>query len=120
VGVMAAKTAAGMGASVVILDIDLDRLRYLSDVMPANVQLVFSNRHNLLEQIASADLVIGAILIPGALATKLIRREDLKTMQSGAVIVDVAIDQGGCVETMRPTTHEDPTFIVDGIVHYGV
>ena len=120
VGSNAARMAAGLGANVIILDLSLERLRYLSDVMPANVQLVFSNRHNLLEQIANADLVIGAILIPGALAPKLIRREDLKTMQSGAVIVDVAIDQGGCVETMRPTTHEDPTFIVDGIVHYGV
>ncbi|OGS91690.1 MAG: alanine dehydrogenase [Gallionellales bacterium GWA2_60_18] len=120
VGVNAAKIAAGMGASVVILDVSLERLRYLSDVMPANVQLVFSNRHNLLEQIAAADLVVGAVLIHGAIAPKLIRREDLKAMRQGAVIVDVSVDQGGCVETTRPTTHEDPTFIVDGIVHYGV
>jgi alanine dehydrogenase len=120
VGVNAAKIAAGMGARVVILDISLERLRYLSDVMPANVQLIFSNRHNLLEQIANADLVIGAVLIHGAVAPKLILREDLKKMRSGAVIVDVAIDQGGCVETMHPTTHEDPVFIVDGVVHYGV
>jgi alanine dehydrogenase len=120
VGVNAAKIAAGMGASVVILDIDLDRLRYLSDVMPANVQLVFSNRHNLLEQIANADLVVGAVLIPGAVAPKLIRREDLKTMRAGAVIVDVSVDQGGCIETTHPTTHENPTFIVEGVVHYGV
>lgn len=120
VGVNAAKIAAGMGASVVILDVSLERLRYLSDVMPANVQLVFSDRHNLLAQIASADLVVGAVLIHGAVAPKLIRREDLKTMRPGAVIVDVSVDQGGCVETTRPTTHEQPTFIVDGVVHYGV
>lgn len=120
VGVNAAKIAAGMGASVVILDISLERLRYLSDVMPANVQLAFSDRHNLLTQIASADLIIGAVLIHGAVAPKLIRREDLKTMKQGAVIVDVSVDQGGCVETTHPTTHENPTYIVDGVVHYGV
>ncbi|MBU1424952.1 MAG: alanine dehydrogenase [Gammaproteobacteria bacterium] len=120
VGVNAAKIAAGMGASVVILDISLEKLRYLSDVMPANVQLVFSNRHNLLEQIASADLVIGAVLIPGAIAPKLIRRDDLRIMRTGAVIVDVSVDQGGCIETTHPTTHESPTFIVEGVVHYGV
>jgi alanine dehydrogenase len=120
VGVNAAKIAAGMGASVVILDVSLERLRYLSDVMPANVQLIFSNRHNLLEQIANADLVIGAVLIPGAITPKLIQREDLKSMRTGAVIVDVSVDQGGCVETMHPTTHENPTFIVEGVVHYGV
>src|SRR5512142_685440 len=91
--------AACMGASVVSLDVALERLRYLSDVMPANVQLIFSNRHNVLEQIANADLVIGAVLIHGAVAPKLIRREDLKTMRAGAVIVDVSVDQGGCVET---------------------
>jgi alanine dehydrogenase len=120
VGVNAAKIAAGMGASVVILDVSLERLRYLSDVMPANVQMVFSNRHNVLDQIANADLVIGAVLIHGAIAPKLIRREDLQTMRPGAVIVDVSVDQGGCVETTRPTTHENPTYIVDGVVHYGV
>jgi len=120
VGVNAAKIAAGMGASVVILDVSLERLRYLSDVMPANVQLVFSDRHNLLAQIANADLVIGAVLIHGAVAPKLIRRDDLKTMRPGAVIVDVSVDQGGCIETTHPTTHENPTFIVDGVVHYGV
>jgi alanine dehydrogenase len=120
VGVNAAKMAAGLGAQVVILDVSLQRLRYLSDVMPANVQLVFSDRHNLLAQIADADLVIGAVLIPGAVAPKLIRREDLKSMRQGAVIVDVAVDQGGCIETTRPTTHEAPTYIVDGVVHYGV
>ena len=120
VGVNAAKIAAGMGASVVILDVSLERLRYLSDVMPANVQLAFSDRHNLLAQISSADLIIGAVLIHGAVAPKLIRREDLKVMKQGAVIVDVSVDQGGCVETTRPTTHENPTYIVDGVVHYGV
>jgi alanine dehydrogenase len=120
VGVNAAKIAAGMGAQVVILDLSLERLRYLSDVMPANVQLILSNRHNLLDQIADADLVIGAVLVHGAVAPRLIRREDLAGMRPGAVIVDVAIDQGGCVETMHPTTHENPTFIVDGVVHYGV
>ena len=120
VGTNAAKMAAGLGATVILLDVSLERLRYLSDIMPANVQLIFSNRHNVLEQIANADLVIGAVLIPGAVAPKLILREDLKIMRSGAVIVDVAIDQGGCIETMHPTTHENPTYIVDNIVHYGV
>lgn len=120
VGVNAAKIAAGMGAHVVILDVSLEKLRYLSDVMPANVQLIFSDRHTLLKQIANADLVIGAVLVHGAVAPHLVRREDLKLMHKGAVIVDVSIDQGGCVETMHPTTHENPTFIVDGIVHYGV
>ena len=120
VGINAAKMAAGMGAKVVILDISLERLRYLSDVMPANVQTIHSNRHNVLEQIATADLVIGGVLIPGAVAPKLIRRQDLKTMQPGSVIVDVAIDQGGCVETIHATTHENPTYVVDGVIHYGV
>ena len=120
VGVNAAKMAAGLGAHVILLDVSLERLRYLSDVMPANVQLIFSDRHTLLKQIANADLVIGAVLVHGAVAPKLIHREDLKAMHKGAVIVDVAIDQGGCVETMYPTTHENPTFIVDGIIHYGV
>ena len=120
VGVNAAKMAAGLGANVAILDVSLERLRYLSDVMPANVQLVFSDRHTLLKQIAQADLVIGAVLIHGGVAPRLICREDLKTMRSGAVIVDVSIDQGGCVETMHPTTHDNPIFIVEGVVHYGV
>ena len=120
VGINAAKMAAGLGAKVTVLDLSLERLRYLSDVMPANVTLIYSNRHNILEQISTADLVVGAVLIPGAVAPRLIRREDLKTMQQGAVIVDVAIDQGGCVETIKATTHDNPTYIVDGIVHYGV
>jgi alanine dehydrogenase len=120
VGINAAKMAAGLGAKVTVLDLSLERLRYLSDVMPANVTLIYSNRHNILEQISTADLVVGAVLIPGAVAPRLIRREDLKTMQTGAVIVDVAIDQGGCVETIHATTHENPTYVVDGIIHYGV
>lgn len=120
VGINAAKMAAGMGAKVVILDVSLERLRYLSDVMPANVQLIFSNRHNILEQISTADLVVGGVLIPGAKAPKLVRREDLSSMRPGSVIVDVAIDQGGCVETIHATTHENPTYVVDGVIHYGV
>ena len=120
VGINAAKMAAGMGAQVVILDISLERLRYLSDVMPANVQLLHSNRFAILEQIQMADLVIGAVLIPGAKAPSLVRREDLRKMQPGSVIVDVAVDQGGCVETIKPTTHENPTYVIDGVIHYAV
>lgn len=120
VGTHAAKMAAGLGASVTVLDLSLHRLRYLSDVMPANVCLVYSDRHNLLEQLERADLVVGAVLLPGAKAPKLVRREDLKIMKQGAVIVDVAVDQGGCVETARPTTHADPTYVVDGVIHYAV
>ncbi len=120
VGINAAKMAAGLGAKVVLLDLSLDRLRYLADVMPANVQLVHSNRHNILEQISTCDLLIGGVLIPGAKAPKLVRREDLARMRPGSVIVDVAVDQGGCVETIRPTTHENPTYVVDGVIHYGV
>src|SRR5688500_8524364 len=120
VGINAAKMAAGMGAKVTVLDLSLERLRYLADVMPANVTLIYSNRHNILEQISTADLVVGAVLIPGAVAPRLVRREDLKTMQPGSVIVDVAIDQGGCVETIKATTHENPTYVVDGVIHYGV
>src|SRR6476646_10573837 len=108
VGINSAKMAAGMGAKVVVLDISLERLRYLSDVMPANVQLIHSNRHNIVEQIETADHVIGGVLIPGAVAPKLIRREDLKLMQPGSVIVDVAIDQGGCVDMIDAATHENP------------
>jgi alanine dehydrogenase len=120
VGINAAKMAAGMGAKVVVLDVNLDRLRYLSDVMPANVQLIYSNRQNILEQISTADLVVGAVLIPGAKAPKLVRREDIPKMHPGAVIVDVAVDQGGCIETIKPTTHENPTYVIDGVIHYGV
>jgi alanine dehydrogenase len=120
VGTNSAKIAAGMGARVVILDVSLERLRYLSDVMPANVQLIYSNRHNILDAVETADLVIGGVLIPGAKAPKLLRREDLKRMKPGSVIVDVAIDQGGCVETIHATTHENPTYVVEGVIHYGV
>jgi alanine dehydrogenase len=120
VGANAAKVAAGLGAQVYILDINLDRLRYLDDVMPDNVIELYSDRHNILDCISRADLVIGAVLIPGAKAPRLIRREDLARMNPRAVIVDVAIDQGGCVETSRPTTHSQPTYIVDDVVHYCV
>jgi alanine dehydrogenase len=120
VGTNAAKIAAGMGAHVRIMDISLERLRYLSDVMPANVDLIYSNRYNILEQIEMADLLVGAVLLPGAKAPNLVRREDLKRMKKGAVLVDVAVDQGGCVETIRPTTHEDPIYEVEGVIHYGV
>ncbi len=120
VGINAAKMAAGMGAHVTILDISLDRLRYLDDVLPKNVDTVYSNRYNILEAIARADLVIGAVLLTGAKAPHLILRADLKLMKPGAVIVDVAVDQGGCVETITPTTHENPTYFVDGILHYAV
>jgi alanine dehydrogenase len=104
----------------VILDISLERLRYLSDVMPANVQLIHSNRHNILEQVETADLVVGGVLVTGAVAPKLVRKGDLQRMRPGSVIVDVAIDQGGCVETIHATTHENPTYVVDGVIHYGV
>lgn len=120
VGTNAAKIAAGLGAAVVVMDVNLDRLRYLSDVMPANVQLLFSDKARILEQLAQADLVVGAVLIPGARCPILVSREDLKIMKPGAVIVDVGVDQGGCCETIKPTTHDNPTYIVDGIVHYGV
>jgi alanine dehydrogenase len=120
VGSNAAKVAAGLGANVRILDINLDRLRYLDDIMPPNVTTLYSDRHTILESVERADLVIGAILITGARAPRLVRREDLKRMKQGSVIVDVAIDQGGCIETSRPTTHREPTYVVDGVVHYCV
>jgi alanine dehydrogenase len=120
VGTNAAKVAAGFGASIAILDIDMDRLRYLDDIMPNNVTTLFSDRHTIREQIARADLVIGAVLIEGARAPRLIEKKDLGNMKPGAVIVDVAVDQGGCVETSHPTTHGEPTFIVDGVIHYCV
>jgi alanine dehydrogenase len=120
VGANAAKVAAGLGANVTILDIQLDRLRYLDDVMPRNVTTLFSDRHNILDSINRADLLIGAVLIPGARAPYLVRREDLKRMPNGSVIIDVAIDQGGCIETSRPTTHSKPTYTIDGVVHYCV
>ena len=120
VGTSAAKMAAGMLADVTIMDISLPRLRYLDDVMPVNVKTVMSNEYNIRKALKDADLVIGSVLIPGAKAPKLIRKEMLKNMKKGAVIVDVAVDQGGCAETCRPTTHNDPTFEVDGVVHYCV
>ncbi len=120
VGSNAAKVAAGLGANVRILDVNLDRLRYLDDIMPPNVTTLYSDRHTILESLERADLVIGAVLITGARAPRLVRRTDLARMKPGAVIVDVAIDQGGCVETSRPTTHRNPTYVVDGIVHYCV
>lgn len=120
VGANAAKMAAGLGANVIITDINLDRLRYLDDTMPPNVTTLFSDRINILEHLILADLVIGAILIPGARAPHLVRREDLKKMKPGAVIIDVAIDQGGCLETSKPTTHSQPTYKVDDVIHYCV
>lgn len=120
VGKNAAQIAAGFQADVVILDINVDRLRYLEDIMPANVNTIFSDRHSVREQLQKADLVIGGVLIPGARAPRLVTADDLKLMKQGAVIIDVCIDQGGCTETSRPTTHAEPTFIVDGIVHYCV
>jgi len=120
VGTQAARVAAGMGADVQIFDIKLDRLRYLDDVMPANVRTVMSEPASIRAAIARADLVIGAVLIPGGRTPLLVRREDLKTMKRGAVIVDVGVDQGGCVETTRPTTHHDPTYEIDGVLHYCV
>ncbi len=120
VGVNAAKIAAGMGANVTIMDISLNRLRYLDDVMPKNVTTYFSSEGNIRELLPHMDLVIGAVLIPGAKAPHLIKRDMLKTMKPGAVIVDVAIDQGGCIETAKPTTHDDPIYVVDEIVHYCV
>lgn len=120
VGMQAAKMAAGLGAQVVILDVNLQRLRYLADVMPANVTTMYSNEYNIRKLIRDADLIVGAVLIAGAKAPKLITRDMLKEMQPGTVLVDVAVDQGGCIETCKPTTHEDPTFIIDGVVHYCV
>ena len=120
VGKNAARIAAGFQADVVILDVNVDRLRYLEDIMPPNVNTVFSDRHNIREQLQLADLVIGAVLVEGARAPRLVTRDDLKLMKPGAVIIDVAVDQGGCFETTRPTTHSSPTYVIDGIVHYCV
>ena len=120
VGTQAAKMAAGLGAHVTIMDVSLARLRYLSDIMPPNVQTMMSNEYNIRDMIKVCDLIVGAVLIPGAKAPHLITREMLKLMRPGTVLVDVAVDQGGCIETCRPTTHENPTFIIDGVVHYCV
>jgi alanine dehydrogenase len=120
VGANAAKVAAGFGANIALLDTNLERLRYLDDVTPPNIDCLYSDRHTIRERLGWADLVIGSILIPGARAPHLVTREDLKLMKPGAVIIDVAIDQGGCVATSRPTTHANPTFVVDDVVHYCV
>ncbi|MEM0939122.1 MAG: alanine dehydrogenase [Bacteroidota bacterium] len=120
VGTNAAKMAAGMGADVTILDLSLQRLRYLDDIMPANVNTFMSSEYNIRELIATHDLIVGAVLIPGKKAPHLITKDMLKEMRPGTVLVDVAVDQGGCIETCKPTTHKDPTFIIDDIVHYCV
>ncbi len=120
VGINSAKMAAGLGARVTILDVDLERLRYLSDVLPANVTPLMSNPENLRMMVAEADLLIGAVLIKGAKAPRLVSRKMIGTMKKGAVIVDVAVDQGGCIETIKPTTHTNPTYIINGVVHYAV
>jgi alanine dehydrogenase len=120
VGTQAAKMAAGMGADVTVLDINIARLRYLDDVMPKNVHTVVSNEYTIRELVKDHDLIVGAVLVPGAKAPRLVTRDMLKTMRPGTVLVDVAVDQGGCIETCTPTTHENPTFIIDDVVHYCV
>jgi alanine dehydrogenase len=120
VGTQAAWMAAGLGADVIIMDLSLPRMRYLADVMPANVKTMMSNEYNIREQIKQADLIVGAVLIPGAKAPHLITKDMLKDMKKGAVVVDVAVDQGGCIETCKPTTHENPTYVIDDVVHYCV
>ena len=120
VGTAAARTAAGTGADVTICDVSLRRLTYLADAMPRNVKTLMSSEYNIREELKHADLVVGSVLIPGAKAPKLVTRDMLKLMEPGTVMVDVAIDQGGCFETSRPTTHEDPVYYVDGILHYCV
>ncbi|MGS2738820.1 alanine dehydrogenase [Sinomicrobium sp. M5D2P17] len=120
VGIQAAKMAAGLGAHVTILDINMKRLRYVNDIMPSHVVTEFSSEYNIRKHIKTHDLIIGGVLIPGAKAPSLITRDMLSEMHPGTVIVDVAVDQGGCIETTRPTTHEDPTYIIDDVVHYCV
>ncbi len=120
VGFNAARAAAGLGARVVVMDVNLDRLRYIDEVMPPNVEEIYSDPHAITAALREADLVVGAVLIPGGRTPVLIERSMLRTMKPGAVIVDVGVDQGGCVETSRPTTHSNPTFVVDDIVHYCV
>lgn len=120
VGTQAAWMAAGLGADVTIMDVSLARMRYLADVMPANVKTMMSNEYNIREMIKHADLIVGAVLIPGAKAPHLITRDMLKDMKKGTVLVDVAVDQGGCIETCKPTTHENPTYVIDDVVHYCV
>jgi len=120
VGTNAAKVAAGFGAQVTIMDINLDRLRYLDDIMPGNVVTLMSDAYNIKDKIKEADLLIGAVLVPGRLTPRLISKDMVATMKPGAVIVDVSVDQGGCIETTRPTTHSDPTYVEYGVVHYCV
>ncbi|MFO1010033.1 MAG: alanine dehydrogenase [Planctomycetota bacterium] len=120
VGTQAARMAAGLGADVTILEVNLDRMRYLDEMLPANCRTIYSTPHAVREHLADSDLVIGAVLIHGAAAPKLVKREDLKLMRKGSVIVDVAVDQGGCIETVRATTHAEPTYVVDGVIHYCV
>lgn len=120
VGTHAAAMAAGLGADVIIMDVNLQRMRYLNEIMPPNVKTMMSNEYNIRHMITNADLIVGAVLIPGAKAPHLITRDMLPTMQNGAVLVDVAVDQGGCIETCKPTTHQDPTYVIDGVVHYCV
>ncbi|HAA18795.1 MAG TPA: alanine dehydrogenase [Cytophagales bacterium] len=120
VGTQAAKMAAGMGADVTIMDINLNRLRELDDIMPANVNTFYSSEYNIRQMLGRVDLIIGGVLIPGAKAPKLITRDMLKDMRPGTVMVDVAVDQGGCFETTKPTTHQDPVYVIDDVVHYCV
>ncbi|MFC2123873.1 alanine dehydrogenase [Bacteroidota bacterium] len=120
VGTQSAKMAAGLGADVTILDVSLPRLRYLADIMPANVKTMMSNEYNIRELLPNADLVVGAVLIHGAKAPHLITRDMLREMRPGTVLVDVAVDQGGCIETCKPTTHQNPTYIIDNVIHYCV
>ncbi len=120
VGTQAAKMACGLGAQVYMLDLDLERIRYLSDIMPANCFIKMSSRQAILDLLPEVDMVVGAVLIPGTKAPFVIRRPDLALMKKGSVLVDVSIDQGGCFETSKPTTHEEPTYVVDGIIHYCV
>ncbi len=120
VGQAAARVAAGMNADVTIADISLPLLRHLTDIMPANVNTIYSTEHNIVKELADVDIVVGSVLIPGDKAPYLITRDMLKLMEPGTVLVDVAIDQGGCFETSHPTTHSEPTYVVDGIVHYAV
>lgn len=120
VGTNAAKIAAGMGADVIVVDVNLARLRYLDDVMPGNVRTLVSNEYAIRQLLPDVDLVVGAVLIPGAKAPRLVTRDMLRHMRPGTVLVDVAVDQGGCIETCTPTTHENPTYVIDGVVHYCV
>ncbi|MDB4851641.1 alanine dehydrogenase, partial [Flavobacteriaceae bacterium] len=120
VGVQAAKMAAGLGAHVTIMDVNMKRLRYVNDVLPSHVVTDFSSEYSIRQKIKTHDLIIGGVLLKGAKAPKLITREMLKEMRPGTVLVDVAVDQGGCIETTKPTTHENPTYIIDDVVHYCV